>query len=74
MAEIEDEGSLGLDVLMKEEGPADGKLSEDILKMNGEKISCIQVGCPQLLRKVTVSEGYEKISNVVVDRFDPADE
>jgi hypothetical protein len=45
VAEIEDEALLGLDILMKgKAGPADIKLSEGLILLDGISIPCTQIG------------------------------
>ena len=45
VAEIEDEALLGLDVLMKgPDGPADIKLTEGVIILNGTRKPCTQIG------------------------------
>ncbi|CAC5410305.1 Retrovirus-related Pol polyprotein from transposon opus,Retrovirus-related Pol polyprotein from transposon 17.6 [Mytilus coruscus] len=52
VAEIEDEVLLGLDILMKGKmGPADIKLTEGVILLNGVTIPCIQIGQPEPVRK-----------------------
>lgn len=75
VAEIEDEALLGLDVLMKGPGgPADIRLSEGVILLNGCSVPCIQNHQPSRLRKVRAAEDYqiparsEMIIDVFVDR------
>ncbi|CAC5388087.1 unnamed protein product [Mytilus coruscus] len=57
VAEIEDEVLLGLDILMNGEmGPADIKLTEGVILLNGVTIPCIQIGQPEPVRKVRAAE------------------
>ncbi|CAC5396051.1 unnamed protein product [Mytilus coruscus] len=57
VAEIEDEVLLGLDILMKGEmGPADIKLTEGVILLNGVTIPCIQIGQPEPVRKVRAAD------------------
>ncbi|KAL3861276.1 hypothetical protein ACJMK2_007319 [Sinanodonta woodiana] len=45
VAEIEDEGLLGIDILQNEnDGPADILLSKGVIKLHGVSIPCIQIG------------------------------
>jgi hypothetical protein len=54
VAEIEDEALLGLDILMKGKGgPADIKLTEGLILLDGIAIPCTQIGQPEPVRKIT---------------------
>jgi hypothetical protein len=54
---IEDEALLGLDILMKgKAGPADIKLSEGLMLLDGIAIPCTQIGQPEPVRKITAVE------------------
>ena len=73
VAEIADEGLLGIDILQNEEGgPADILLSKGIIKMQDKIIPCVQIGLPGGIRKVqcekdcTISGKSETIINVIV--------
>ena len=74
VAEIEDEMLLGLDILIKgEKGPADIKLSEGVVLLNG--FPCVQIGHSDSVRKVVSAETVippksEIIVDVLVKRTD----
>ena len=77
VAEIEYEILLGLDILMKgEKGPADIKLSEGVVLLNGFIIPIVQIGHSNSLRKVVSAENVvipptsEIIVDVLVERTD----
>ena len=68
---------LGLDILMKgEKGPADIKLSEGVVLLNGFIIPIVQIGHSNSLRKVVSAENViippksEIIVDVLVERTD----
>lgn len=72
VADIEDEGLLGMDILFQgSEGPADILLSESIIRLNGVSIPCIQVGQSDTARKLTVAENFTIPGNseMLVDVF-----
>ena len=72
VADIENEGLLGMDVLFQDsEGPADILLSEGINTLNGVSIPCIQVGLTETGRKVTAAEDFVVPGNLemLVDMF-----
>ena len=72
VAEIEDEALLGLDILMKGPGgPADIKLSEGIILLNGCTIPCIQNHQPSRLRKVSAADDFQvpARSEVIIDVY-----
>ena len=59
VAEISDEGLLGMDILQNSpEGPADILLSQGVIKWQGIDIPGIQVGLPEQVMKVTVERDY----------------
>ena len=75
VAEIEDEGLLGMDILQDEEfGPADILLSQGVIKMRESDIPCIQIDQRDILRRVELQEDYvipgysEAIVAVTVER------
>ena len=75
VAEIEYEILLGLDILMKgEKGPADIKLSEGVVLLNG--FPCVKIGHSDLVRKVVSAENViippksEIIVDILVERTD----
>ena len=77
VAEIEDEILLVLDILMKgEKGPADIKLSEGVVLLNGFIYPCVQRGHSDSVRKVVSAENLiippksEIIIDVLVERTD----
>ena len=54
VAEIDDDGLLGVDVLQNGEGgPTDLLMSEGVLKVDGKEVPIIQVGMKNRMRKVT---------------------
>lgn len=76
VAEIEDEALLGLDILMNGvQGPADIKLSEGTILLDGVTIPCIQITSPEPVRKVRSADNFvvppqsEMIIDVFVDKF-----
>ncbi|CAC5421594.1 unnamed protein product [Mytilus coruscus] len=72
VAEIEDEILLGLYILMKGEiGPADIKLSEEVILLNGVTIPCIQIGQPEPVRKVRAADNFTipPQSEILIDVF-----
>ncbi|CAC5404066.1 unnamed protein product [Mytilus coruscus] len=76
VAEIEDEVLLGLDILMKDEmGPADIKLTEGLILLNGVTIPCIKIGQPEPVKKVraaddnfTIPPQSQLLTDVFVDK------
>ena len=55
VADIEDDGHLGMDVLFQgSDGPADILLSEGIIRLHGVTIPCIQIGLPDQVRQVRI--------------------
>jgi hypothetical protein len=57
VAEMEDDILLGLDILMKgEKGPADIKLPEGVVLLNGFIIPIVQIGHSDSVRKVVSAE------------------
>ena len=80
VADIEDDALLGLDILMKGKGgPADIKMTEGVILLNGVTIPCTQVGQPEPVRKIRAAEDFlipsrsETIVDVYVDKFDNDD-
>ena len=72
VAEIEDEGLLGLDILiMREEGPAEIKLGSGEIVMNGTVIPCIRIGNGNKVRKVTLADDYtvQPFTEYVIDVY-----
>ena len=77
VAEMEDDILLGLYILMKgEKGPADIKLSEGVVLLNGFIIPIVQIGHSDSVRKVVSAENViippqsEIIVDVLVERTD----
>jgi hypothetical protein len=77
VAEMEDDILLGLDILMNgEKGPADIKLSEGVVLLNGFIIPIVQIGHSDSLRKVVSAENViippknQIIVDVLVERTD----
>ena len=59
VADIEDDGLLGVGVLQKQQsGPADILLSKGEIHLNCHKIPCIQVGMHNNVRRVTSADTY----------------
>ena len=57
VADIQDEGLLGIYILRDDEkGPADILLSKSLLILRGQEIPCIQVGVTNKIRKVTAAD------------------
>ena len=57
VADIEDDGLLGVDILQDDEqGPADILLSKAKIIFRGEEIPCIQIGMRNSIRKVTMAD------------------
>ena len=80
VANIEDEALLGLDILMKAEwGPVDLKLSDGVMLFGDTCIPCTQIGRPEPIRKVVVSDNFEipprseVLVDVFIDRFENDD-
>ncbi|MCG8045846.1 MAG: RNase H-like domain-containing protein [Candidatus Thiodiazotropha endolucinida] len=75
VADIADDGLLGVDILQKQQsGPADILLSKGEIHLNGHTIPCIQVGMSQVSRRVTSADHYlihgrcEQIIDVFIER------
>ncbi|KAL3858837.1 hypothetical protein ACJMK2_009088 [Sinanodonta woodiana] len=76
VAEIEDEGLLGIDILQNEnDGPADILLSKGVIKLHGVSIPCIQIGLnDDTVRNVKAADDFiipensEAIIDVFVDK------
>ena len=57
VAEIEDDGLLGVDILQNgADGPTDILMSKGVLKMAGKEVPIIQVGIMNRIRKVTAAD------------------
>ena len=57
VAEVEDEGLLGMDILFQDrDGPADILLSKNIIRLLGVRIPCVQKGLREKVRKVRIVE------------------
>ncbi|MCG8048608.1 MAG: retroviral-like aspartic protease family protein, partial [Candidatus Thiodiazotropha endolucinida] len=57
VAEIDDDGLLGVDVLQnREDGPTDLLMSKGVLKMAGKEVPIIQVGVTNRTRRVTAAD------------------
>ena len=72
VAEIEDEGLLGMDILFQgSSGPADILLSENIIRLNGVSIPCFEIGLPDSVRKVSIAERIIVPGNseLIIDAF-----
>ena len=75
VAEIDDDGLLGVDVLQNGEGgPTDLLMSEGVLKVDGEEVPIIQVGMKNRIRKVTSADHFvipaqsEAVIDVYIER------
>lgn len=80
VAEIEDDGLLGADILQQDRaGPADILLSQGIIKFRDTEIPCIQVGLKNRTRQVYAADNYEipgyteAVIDVHIDRFEEDD-
>ena len=80
VAEIEDDGLLGIDILQNDDaGPADILLSKGVTQLKGKDIPCIQVGLDDVIRKVTVADHFvipgqsEAVVDVYVEREEADD-
>ena len=59
VADIDDDGLLGVDVLQNaEDGPADLLMSKGVLKVAGKEVPIIQVGLQNRIRKVTAADHF----------------
>ena len=77
VADIDDDGLLGIDVLQNESGgPADLLVSNGVLQVKGQEVPIIQVGLKSKIRKVTAADHgiiparAEAVVNVYVDRYE----
>ena len=75
VAEIEDEGLLGVDVSQNgNSGPSDLIMSKDVLKIDKQEVLIIQIGITNRIRKVTAADHFvipaqsECIIEVYVER------
>ena len=75
VAEIDDDGLLGIDVLQNgNEGPMDLLMSKGVLIIENQEVPIIQVGCKNRIRRVTVADHYvipaqcESVIDVYVER------
>ena len=75
VADIDDEGLLGIDILQNgKEGPGDMLLSKGVLLLKGHEIPLIQVGLQGRVRKVTAADHFvippqsEAVIDVYVER------
>ncbi|MEW8545559.1 MAG: reverse transcriptase domain-containing protein [Candidatus Thiodiazotropha sp.] len=75
VAEIEDDGLLGIDVLQnRDDGPADILMSKGVLRVAGKEVPIIQVGMQNRVRRVTAADHYvipaqsEAVIDVYVER------
>ena len=70
VAEIQDEGLLGIDLLQNEaNGPADILLSQGILKLQDKIISCTQIGLPDGSKRIRCLNDYiiPPNSEIIID-------
>ena len=77
MAEIDDDGLLGIDVLQNDkDGPADILLSKGVLMVQDKAVPMIQIGVKNRVRKVVAADHYvippmaESVIDVFVERHD----
>ena len=77
VADIEDDGLLGVDVLQNgKEGPTDILLSKGVLMIENQEVPIIQVGLKQCIRRVTAADHSiipaqsEAVIDVYVERRD----
>ena len=77
VAEIEDDGLLGSDILQQDRhGPADILLSQGVIKLRGHLIPCLQVGLENRIRKVHAADDFtipgftEAVIDVLVETFE----
>ena len=75
VAEIDDDGLLGVDVLQNREGgPTDLLMSKGVLKVEGKDVPIIQVGMKTRVRKVTSADHFvipaqsEAVIDVYIER------
>ena len=75
VAEIDDDGLLGVDVLQNsEEGPTDLLLSKGILRVDNKEVPVIQIGMKSRIRRVTAADHFiipaesEAVIDVYVER------
>ena len=80
VAQIEDDGLLGMDILQNDEsGPADIIMSEGIIRLKGHKVPCINMSTTEGSRKVTLADNYtipghsEALVDVFIDRTEEDD-
>ena len=72
VAEIDDDGLFGVDVLQNGEGgPTDLLISEGVLKVNGKEVPIIQVGMKDRICKVTSADHFviQAQSEAVIDVY-----
>ena len=77
VAEIDDDGLLGIDVLQNDkDGPADILLSKGVLMVQDKAVPMIQIGVKNRVRKVVAADHYvippmaESVIDVFVERHD----
>ena len=75
VAEIDDDGLLGVDVLQNsEEGPTDLLLSKGVLRVDSKEVPVIQIGMKSRIRRVTAADHFtipaqsEAVIHVYVER------
>ena len=75
VAEIDDDGLLGVDVLQNsEEGPTDLLLSKGVLRVDNKEVPVIQIGMKSRIRRVTAADHFiipaesEAVIDVYVER------
>ena len=72
VAEIDDDGLLGIDLLQNgENGPTDLLMSKGVLMIAGKEVPIIQIGLQNRIRKVTAADHYviPAQSEAVIDVF-----
>ena len=74
VAEIDDDGLLGVDVLQNGEGGPTDLMREGVLKVDGKEVPIIQVGMKNRIRKVTSADHFvipaqsEAVIDVYIER------
>ena len=75
VAEIDDDGLLGIDLLQNgENGPTDLLMSKGVLMIAGKEVPIIQIGLQNRIRKVTAADHYvipaqrEAVIDVFIER------
>ena len=72
VAEIEDDGLLGMDILQNDaSGPADILMSKGVIKLRGHEVPCISTSIKDKNRKVTVADDFiiPGLSEAIIDVY-----